>query len=129
MCHKQKNNYIHNLNNTIMNALVNRVQLIGRMGADIEIKTTTTGKKFGKFSLATTEVTKNEKGEKQEDTQWHNIVVWNPAVEVLEKYTKKGSKIMVEGKLVHRDYEVQGVKKYITEIDLKDVVLMDSKRD
>ncbi len=112
-----------------MNALVNRVQLIGRMGAAIEIRTTTTGKKVGNVSIATKEIGRNAQGEKTEDTQWHKLVVWEKNAELLEKYTQKGSEIMIEGKLKHSNYEVNGEKRYSTEVEVKEIVLMGKKQD
>lgn len=105
-----------------MKNLRNSVQLIGRLGKDPEVK------KFGErkkasFSIATTDSYKNAKGEKVEETQWHNVVVWGSLVSVVEKYLKKGREVCVEGKLVHREYESGGAKKYITEINVNDLVL------
>ena len=109
-----------------MKSLRNSVQLIGRLGKDPEVKTYGEKKK-ATFSIATTDSYKNAKGEKVEDTQWHNIVLWGSLATVAEKYLKKGQEVCVEGKLVHRDYESKGEKKYITEINVNDLVLLGGK--
>lgn len=107
-----------------MTTLRNSVQLIGRLGKEPEIKTFESGKKMATFSLATNEIYYNNKGDKVEDTQWHNIVVWGKKIDIVEKYLKKGSEIAMEGKLINRSYEAKGVKKYITEVSLNELVLM-----
>jgi single-strand DNA-binding protein len=109
-----------------MKSLRNSVQLIGRLGKDPEVKSFNNGKKAS-FPIATTDSYKNQKGEKIEDTQWHNIVIWGKLAGVAEKYLKKGQEIAVEGKLVHRAYETNGEKKYITEINVNDLVMLGNK--
>ena len=100
-----------------MNALKNKVQLIGNLGQDPEIVNLENGSKLAKFSIATSETYKNAKGEKIEDTQWHTIVAWGKTAEIVENYLVKGKQIAVEGKLVHRSYETKdGEKRYITEV-------------
>jgi single-strand DNA-binding protein len=106
-----------------MKSLRNSVQLIGRLGKDPDVKEFS-GKKKASFSIATTDSYKNQKGEKVEDTQWHNIVIWGKLAGVAEKYLKKGQEVVVEGRLVHRAYEKAGEKKYITEIDVNDMVMV-----
>jgi single-strand DNA-binding protein len=82
-------------------------------------------KKKASFSIATSDAYKNQKGEKIEDTQWHNVVIWGKLADVAEKYLKKGNEVAVEGKLVHRDYETdKGEKRHITEINVNDLVLL-----
>jgi single-strand DNA-binding protein len=111
-----------------MSSLRNSVQLIGRLGKDPEVRSFDSGKKQASFSIATSETYKNQKGEKVEDTQWHNIVVWGTLVEVVEKYLKKGNEVAVEGKLIHRSYETTGgEKRFITEINVNDLVMLGSK--
>jgi single-strand DNA-binding protein len=112
---------------TIMSSLRNSVQLIGRLGKDPEVKTFSKSKRAS-FSIATTDVYKNQKGEKVEDTQWHNIVIWGKLSEIAEKYLKKGQEVAIEGKLIHRNYETdKGEKKYFTEINVNDLVLLGGK--
>jgi len=106
-----------------MKSLRNSVQLIGRLGKDPEVKEFNKSKKAS-FTIATTDVYKNQKGAKVEDTQWHNIVIWGQLAGIAEKYLKKGMEVCVEGKLVHRNYETdKGEKKYITEINVNDLVM------
>lgn len=111
-----------------MNTLRNKVQLIGRLGAKIEVKTLESGKVLGHATLATNETHKNQKGEKITETTWHNLVIWGKQAEVLSKYTDKGSEIGIEGKLTNRSYtDKNGEKKYITEIVVNDFLLMGKK--
>lgn len=109
-----------------MKSLRNSVQLIGRLGKDPEVKTFSNSKKAS-FSIATTDTYKNQKGEKVEDTQWHNIIIWGKLANVAEKYLKKGQEVAVEGKLIHRVYETNGEKKYITEVNVNDLVMLGGK--
>lgn len=112
---------------------INKATLIGNVGKDPEIKTFQNGGKVAQFSLATTESWKDKaSGEKKTETEWHNIVVKNEGlVGIVEKYIKKGSKLYIEGKLETREYEKDGVKKYVTEIVLYpyngEIVLLDAK--
>ena len=111
-----------------MKSLRNSVQLIGRLGKDPEVKIVGEDRKKASFSLATTDTYKNAKGEKVEDTQWHNLVIWGNLADVAGKYLKKGSEVCVEGKLVHRVYETdKGEKRYITEINVNDFVMVGGK--
>ena len=111
-----------------MKSLRNSVQLIGNLGKDPEVKEFG-GNKKASFSIATTDSYKNAKGEKIEDTQWHNVVIWGKLADVAGKYLKKGSEVCVEGSLVHRNYETdKGEKRYITEINVNDMVLLGAKK-
>ncbi|HSI77012.1 MAG TPA: single-stranded DNA-binding protein [Lunatimonas sp.] len=111
-----------------MNAMKNKVQLIGWLGADVELKTINSGKAMAKFSLATKETYKNAKGEKVDETYWHNLVAFGKTAEIIHKYTRKGSEIGIEGKLVSRSYEDKnGQKKYVTEVQVNEVLLMGEK--
>lgn len=108
-----------------MNALRNKVQLIGHVGKEPEISTLETGKKKARFSIATTEVYKNDKGEKVEETQWHHAVAWGHTAEIIEKYVGKGKEVAVEGKLTHRSYETQtGEKKFMTEVVVNELLML-----
>jgi single-strand DNA-binding protein len=112
-----------------MKSLRNSVTLIGRLGKDPEVKVFGENKKKAAFSLATSDSYKNAKGEKVEDTQWHNIVIWGSLATVAEKYLKKGAEICVEGKLVHREYETTaGEKRYLTEIAVNDLLMLGEKK-
>lgn len=108
-----------------MNALRNKVQLIGRLGDKIEIKTLESGKVVGRVNIATNEVYRNAKGEKITETTWTNLVIWGKNAEILDKYTDKGSEIAVEGKLSNRSYtDKNGEKKYITEVVVNEILLL-----
>lgn len=111
-----------------MKSLRNSVQLIGRLGKDPEVKNF--GEKMkASFSIATSDSYKNQKGEKVQDTQWHNVVIWGKLAGIAEKYLKKGNEVAVEGKLVHRVYETSaGEKRYITEINVNDLVMLGGKQ-
>lgn len=111
-----------------MNTLRNRVQLIGNLGANPEIKQFDGGKKMARFSLATTETYKNDKGEKIKETQWHNLVAWGKLAGLVETYLTKGNEIAVEGKLMTRSWQdKEGQKKYITEIVMNEMVMLKTK--
>lgn len=111
-----------------MNSLRNSVQLIGRLGKDPEVRTFEKGKQRASFTIATTDTYKNQKGEKVEDTQWHNVVIWGKLAEIAGKYLKKGNEVAIHGKLIHRAYEsTAGEKKYITEVNVNDMVMLGSK--
>jgi single-strand DNA-binding protein len=112
-----------------MSALRNKVQLIGNLGMNPEIKTLDGDKKLAKMSLATNESYKNAKGEKVTETQWHNLIAWGKTADIIEKYLKKGSEVAIEGKLINRVYtDKEGLKKYITEIQVNEVLLMGDKK-
>lgn len=111
-----------------MNALKNRVQLIGNLGNEPEIIMMESGRKLAKFAIATNETYKNANGEKVTDTQWHNIIAWNKTAEIIEKYVKKGHEIMIEGKLTSRSYETkEGEKKYITEVVCNELLMLGNR--
>ncbi|CAM1342673.1 single-stranded DNA-binding protein [Tenacibaculum amylolyticum] len=111
-----------------MNALKNRVQLIGNLGNKPEILVLESGKKLAKFSLATNEMYKNAQGQKITDTQWHNIVAWNKTAEIIEMYLDKGSEVMIEGKLTSRSYEnPDGEKRYFTEVVCNELLMLGNK--
>ncbi|MCX6232680.1 MAG: single-stranded DNA-binding protein [Bacteroidetes bacterium] len=96
---------------------VNKVILIGNLGKDPEITNIGNDVKKAAFSLATSESYKNKDGNKVEQTEWHNIVVWRGLADVAERFLHKGSKIYLEGKLKYRTYDdKEGNKRYITEI-------------
>ncbi len=109
----------------MMNALRNKVQLIGNLGKDPEVIELENGGKLAKFSIATNENYKNAKGEKVTDTQWHNIVAWGKTAEIVENYLTKGKEVAVEGKLVNRSYEnKEGEKRYVTEIRCNELLML-----
>ena len=113
-----------------MSTLKNKVQLIGNVGGEPTITNLDSGKKVVRFSLATNENFKNSNGEKQTETNWHNIVAWGKTAEIIEKYVSKGKEIAIEGKLVSRSYETkEGEKRAITEVVVHEVLLLGSKNE
>ena len=108
-----------------MNALRNKVQLIGHLGNDPEIKNFDGGKKLANFTLATNESYKNDKGEKVEETQWHRLIAQGKTAEIIEKYVTKGKEIAIEGKLAYRSYDDKnGEKRYVTEIVVSELLML-----
>lgn len=96
---------------------LNRVMLVGNLGNLPQVKQLSTGTVVAKISLATTEVYRSREGENRSETQWHTILLWGPLARLAEKYLKKGSLVLVEGKLRYRSYEEEGVgRRYVTEI-------------
>lgn len=112
-----------------MKNLRNSVQLIGRLGKDPEVKNLASGKMMATFTLATSDRYKTANGDKVEDTQWHNLVAWGKTAEIVAEFLKKGNEAAIEGKLVHRSYITNsGEKKYITEINVNEVMMLDRKK-
>ena len=111
-----------------MNALRNKVQLIGNLGSNPEVRETENNRKLARFSLATNEHYQNASGEKVTETQWHQLVAWGKVAEIVEKYLATGSEVAVEGKLVNRSYtDREGNKKYITEIQVHELLMLGSR--
>ena len=112
-----------------MYALKNKVQLIGNLGNAPEVKTTESGKKLARFSVATNESYRNASGEKVTETTWHNLVAWGKVAEIAEKYLTKGKEIAIEGKLINRSYtDKDGNKKYITEVQVNELLMLGSEK-
>jgi single-strand DNA-binding protein len=112
-----------------MNQLKNRVQLIGRLGQDPEVKSLDGGKVVARFSLATTETYKDAEGNKVSDTQWHQVVVWGSLCSVVAAYFKKGMEVMIEGKLSYRSYEnKEGRKVSQTEVIARDLMMLEKQK-
>ena len=112
-----------------MNAIRNKVQLIGNLGNDPEMKEFKSGKKMARLSLATSDFYKDNDGKKITSTQWHNLVIWGKMAEVAEQYLNKGSQVAVEGKLTYRSYEnKEGEKRFFTEIVVNDMVMLKTNR-
>ncbi|MBL0736351.1 single-stranded DNA-binding protein [Flavobacterium sp. GN10] len=108
-----------------MSAIRNKVQLIGNVGNDPEIKTLESGRKLAHLTIATNEIYRNDKGEKVEQTEWHRITAWGKTAEIIEKFVVKGKEIAVEGKLTHRSYDDKnGEKRYITEVVVNEILLL-----
>lgn len=108
-----------------MNAMKNRVQLIGHVGNEPEIKTFEGGKKVANLTIATNDTYRNDKGDKVEQTEWHKVSAWGKTADIIEKYVTKGKEVAIEGKLTHRSYEDKnGEKRYITEVIVNEILLM-----
>jgi single-strand DNA-binding protein len=110
---------------------LNKVTLIGNLGADPEIRTTPNGSKVAQFSLATGRQWTSASGEKQEKTEWHKCVAWNAKgrntglADVIERYVKKGDKLFVEGEIQYRQYEDKDKQtRYVTEINVREILLL-----
>lgn len=114
---------------------VNKVVLVGNLGREPEIRHTNTGKKIASFSVATSDVWKDANGERQEKTEWHRVVVFNPnTADFVERFVKKGSKVYVEGALQTRKWtDNSGQDKYTTEVVVSnfkgEIVLLDGRSE
>jgi single-strand DNA-binding protein len=109
---------------------VNKVILLGNLGKDPEVRYLEGGIAVAKFSLATTESYKNKEGQKVEQTEWHNVVLWRGLAELAEKALHKGSTVYVEGKIRTRSWvDKEGVKKYMTEIMGDNISILTRKSD
>ena len=104
---------------------LNRVTLLGNLGADPDVRTTPKGRKVANIKLATTEKYKDKDGEWKEYTDWHRIVFWDSMAETLDKYVKKGHRLYVEGKLKSRSYEdKEGITRYVTEVVARKMIML-----
>ena len=109
-----------------MNALRNSVRLIGHLGDNPKVRKLDSGKTVANFSVATNEIYRDSKGEKQSETTWHRLVAWGKQADVAENYLKKGSEIAIEGKLTNRSWEDKnGEKQYMTEIVVNSLLMLD----
>lgn len=108
---------------------VNKVILIGNLGKDPEIRHLENGVAVANFTIATTESYKDRTtGERRDQTEWHNIVLWRGLAEVSEKYLKKGDSVYIEGKLRTRSWEKDGVTRYTTEIVADNMTMLGGNR-
>ena len=114
-----------------MSRSLNKVTLIGNLGNDPEIRTTTGGSKVANFSLATTRQWNSASGEKQEKTEWHKCIAWNQGsrgtglADIVERYVKKGDKLYVEGRIEYRQYQdKENQTRYVTEINVREILLL-----
>jgi single-strand DNA-binding protein len=110
---------------------LNKVTLIGNLGADPEIRSTSGGNKVANFSVATSRQWTSASGEKQEKTEWHKCVAWNQGsrgtglADIIERYVKKGDKIYVEGAIEYRQWEDKEKQtRYVTEINVREIILL-----
>lgn len=112
-----------------MNNLRNKVQLIGNLGADPEIRKLDNGNVLARMAIATNEVYKNSKGERITETQWHSVVAWGRLAERVENYLHKGSEVALQGKLTHRSFEDnKGNKRYVSEVVLNEFMMLSKKK-
>ena len=115
-----------------MSRSLNKVMLIGNLGADPEVRSTANGGRVATLSLATSRRWKNQAGEQQEKTEWHRIVLWNNKgsglADVAERYCKKGDKIYVEGSIEYRSWQDrEGQTRYTTEITARELILLSGR--
>ena len=112
-----------------MSRSLNKVMLIGNLGSDPEVRSTTGGNRVATFSLATTRTWNSPSGEKQEKTEWHRCVVWNSKgtglADVVEKFCKKGDRIYVEGRIEYRQWQdKENQTRYSTEINVRELLML-----
>ena len=113
-----------------MSGSLNKAQLIGRLGKDVELKFTPSGTPVAKFSIATEESWKDKSGERQSRTTWHNIVAWSKLAEICGEYLTKGKQVYIEGRIDIRDWEDKnGVKRRQFEIVAHQMLMLGSKSD
>jgi single-strand DNA-binding protein len=109
---------------------LNKVMIIGRLGADPDVRYTQSNTAVANMSVATSERFKDRNGELQERTEWHRVVVWNRLAEICQQYLKKGSLVYFEGKIETREWEdKEGQKRYTTEIKAFNMQMLDSRGD
>ncbi|HTY57898.1 MAG TPA: single-stranded DNA-binding protein [Bacteroidota bacterium] len=108
---------------------LNKVMLIGNLGKDPELRFTSSGVPVATFTIATNESWKDQEGNLQERTEWHNIVAWRKLAEICGEWLKKGKKVYIEGKIQTRSYDDKntGAKKYMTEIVADSLIMLDGK--
>lgn len=107
---------------------INQVILMGRLGKDPEVHTSNSGVTVTKFSVATSEKWKDKQGQKQEKTEWHNVVVFGPTAVWLGNNLNKGDQVLVQGKITTNVYEKDGEKKYSTQIQAMSVNILTPKQ-
>jgi single-strand DNA-binding protein len=109
---------------------LNKVTLIGNLGADPDYQQLEGNVAVAKFSLATTETFKDRNGQTQSSTDWHTVVLWRSLAELAHKYLQKGSLVYIEGKLKTRSYDDrEGNKRYVTEVVGEQLIMLDKKTD
>ena len=111
--------------------MVNKVILVGNLGRDPEVRSTASGQQVANFSLATNRKWRDKDGNRQEQTEWHDIVVWGRQAEVAGQYLSKGRQIYIEGRLQTRSWEDRetGVKKYRTEVICENFQMLGQRGD
>lgn len=109
--------------------MINKVILLGNVGAEPEVRALDGGKKVARIRVATTERYTDQQGNKQEQTEWHSVTLWGGLADVADKYLHKGSQVFLEGKIRTREYEQNGEKRYATEIIANDMKLLGRPKD
>jgi single-strand DNA-binding protein len=109
--------------------MINKVILLGNVGAEPEVRALDGGKKVARVRVATTERYTDQQSKKQEQTEWHSVTLWGGLAEVADKYLHKGSQVYIEGKIRTREYEHNGEKRYATEIIANDMKLLGRPKD
>jgi single-strand DNA-binding protein len=108
---------------------VNKVILIGNLGADPEIRYTANGTAVAKLNIATTESYVDRDGNRQEQTEWHRVVAWRKLAEICGQYLSKGRQVYIEGRLRTTSYEKDGIKRYTTEIEVREMLMLGGPGD
>ncbi len=104
---------------------LNKVMLLGHLGKDPELRYTSNGVAVANFSVATNETWKDQDGNLQERTEWHNIVMWAKLAEIAGEWLKKGKQVYLEGRIQTRSYDDKnGVKRYVTEVVATDLIML-----
>jgi single-strand DNA-binding protein len=111
---------------------LNKVMLIGNLGADPEVRSTSGGNRVATFSLATSRSWNSASGEKQEKTEWHRCVVWNTKTsqlaDIVERYLKKGDKVYIEGRIEYRQWQdKENQTRYSTEINVREMIMLSGR--
>lgn len=109
--------------------MVNKVILLGYVGADPDVRILDGAVKVARIKIATSERYTDQDGNKQENTEWHSVTLWRGLADVVDKYVHKGSQVYIEGKICTREYEQEGVKKYATEIIANELKLCGRAQD
>ena len=108
---------------------LNKAQIIGRLTRDPEVRTTPGGANVASFSVATNFTWTNAQGEKQENVEYHNVVVWRKLADIVGQYLRKGRRVYVEGRLQTREWnDNQGIKKYKTEVVIDEMIILSSNK-
>lgn len=113
-----------------MSRSLNKAQIIGNLGADPEIRSTTSGTRVATLSVATSRSWTDRSGERQEKTEWHRVVCWDKLAEICERYLKRGDRVYIEGRIEYRQWEGQdGQTRYTTEIRAREMIMLGGSGD
>jgi len=112
----------------IMSRSLNKIMLIGNVGNDPDVRTTSSGTPIANMSLATTRKWKDGSGEQKGKTEWHRLTVWGKLVDVVKRYVKKGDRLYIEGRIEYSESESDGQKKYWTNVNVFEMVMLGGQR-